>query len=350
MMRTRSRKRRQRVVWISAAVGAVLLGGVLMAAEPAEPVVPSSASVTWTLSTADTKLTLGVDKDQQLAIYELSSPAVAWNWTARPSRFPLISRVDSGGVQYAPHWVYRDATVDSSDGRKVTIRFANDQPAMELKSVWHARPGRGPVRHTMFITNKAGGPITIYEQESLDLHVVGPKANTSVWYFSDDGSVPDQTGVFCDRLTGGYQKTLAITSRDQDWIPYVVVDSNGACGVYLGWEWSNGRIAMAAGQDAERRLSEGRQSRRFSHGSRSRRDFRGSARVSGRVRRRYRRCREQRAEVSVQLQYAGDAHQGRKLSQGGMERLCRHRQRARQLGSDREEVLSFHRRYCPAGL
>ena len=73
-----------------------------------------------------------------------------------------------------------------------------------------------------------------------------PRADTKVWFISDDAGIPDKTGVYCDRLTNDYQKTLTITSRDQDWIPYVAVDANSASGVYLGWEWSNGRIAMAA--------------------------------------------------------------------------------------------------------
>ena len=242
----------QQGVWLLAAIAAALSGGALAAKDAAEPTTPSSALASWTLSTADTKLTLGVGHDQQLYIEEFSSPAAGWNWTRQPSPFPLLSRVDLGGVHYTTHWVYQDAWVDqaakfgSSDGRKLTIRFKNDQPAMELRSIWHARPGRGPIRHTMFITNKSGRPLTIYEQETLDIHVVGPAAGTKVWYFNDDASVPDKTGVYCDRLAKDYQKTLAITSKDQDWIPYVVVDSNSVCGVYLGWEWSNGRLAMAA--------------------------------------------------------------------------------------------------------
>jgi hypothetical protein len=227
-------------VGLLAAVGAVLIGAALTAAEPVR------ALTKWNLSTDDTRLTLGVDKDDRLAIYELSSPNVPWNWTAAPAPLPLLSRVDSGGVRYAPHWVYRDTNENVNDGRKVTIRFTNDKPAMELKSVWHARPGRGPIRHTMYITNNSAQPIRIYEQESLDIHLVGPKAQTNVWYFSDDASIPDKTGVYSDRLTNDYQKTLTIDSNAQDWIPYVAVDSDGKCGVYYGWEWSNGRIAMAA--------------------------------------------------------------------------------------------------------
>ena len=86
--------------WISLAVGTALFSGVLLAGEAGKPALSSSALATWTLSTADTKLTLGVGKDQQLYLYEFSSPAAGWNWTSQPSRFPLLNRVDVGGVQY----------------------------------------------------------------------------------------------------------------------------------------------------------------------------------------------------------------------------------------------------------
>src|SRR3990167_127765 len=120
-------------------------------------------------------------KVPQMYLVELGSPAAGWNWTIAPSPFPLMSRADVGGVRHAIKWVYQEGTVDSSNGHKVTIRFTSSQPALELKSVWHARPGRGPVRHSMFLRNNTAGPITIYEQETLDIHVVGPKADTNVW-------------------------------------------------------------------------------------------------------------------------------------------------------------------------
>ena len=176
---------------------------------------------------------------------KLSSPAAGWNWIASPSELPLVKRVDVGGVQHKTQWVYQDASVDKTDGLKVAIRFTNSDPAMELKSVWHARPGQGPVRHAMFLRNDSGKPMTIYEQESLAVHVVGPKDNCSVWYINDDGGYPDRTGVFHDVLANGYTKNLTI-SEEQDYIPFVAVDANSACGVYLGWEWSIGRMTIAA--------------------------------------------------------------------------------------------------------
>jgi hypothetical protein len=231
-----------------AAANIAWLAEAALAGDLAKDAGTASAKAAWTLTTDDTKLTVGVGKDQQLYLYELSSPRAGWNWISSPSPFPLLGRADVGGTQHALKWVYQEGTVDSSDGVKLTLRFASREPALELKSVWHARPGRGPVRHCMFLKNNTGGPITIYEQETFDIHVVGPKGDANVCYFSDDASTPDATGVYCDRLKGGYQKTLAITSKDQDWIPYVAVDSNGKCGVYMGWEWSNGRMTMAADQ------------------------------------------------------------------------------------------------------
>ena len=79
----------------------------------------ASAAASWTLATDDTKLTVGVGKDQQLYIYELSNPALGWNWTSSPSPLPLVSRADAGGRQYGLQWTYQDGKVDSSDGVKL---------------------------------------------------------------------------------------------------------------------------------------------------------------------------------------------------------------------------------------
>jgi hypothetical protein len=231
------------IVPVLLAIGSFIASGhAAMAADAAKP----TATASWTLTTDDTKLTIGVGADQRLYVYELSNPAAGWNWTRAASPLPLLGRANVGGRQHALKWVYQDAKVDSSNGMEVTIRFVNREPALELTSVWHARPGRGPVRHCMFIKNNSGAALTIYEQETFDVRLAGPPGETSVCYINDDASLPDAIGVYRDRVQPGYQKTLAITSKDQDWIPYVAVDSQGKSGAYLGWEWSNGRMTMAA--------------------------------------------------------------------------------------------------------
>lgn len=198
----------------------------------------------WTLNTADTKLTLGVSADQSFRIQELCGPD-GWNWTATASSIPLVGRIDVAGNQVVPKWRFSGATVERTAGVKVTVIFVNVDPAMELKSVWHAHDGPGPVRHAMFIANKSGTPVTIYEQESLDLRVAGPGKDASVSYIKNDASVPDKTGVYHESLAGGYGKVLSIAEGDGHFIPFAVVDAGGTHGVYVGWEWSIGRIVIA---------------------------------------------------------------------------------------------------------
>lgn len=208
-------------------------------------------STSWTLKTADTKLTIGIGPDQKLYIYELSNPDAGWNWTKTPSLFPLISRIDIGGKQYTPNWVYKDGIVDKNDGNKLIIRFINANPALELKIVWQARSGPGPIRHTMFVKNISGQTVTIYNQESLDVQITGPVSSPNVCYFKDGGWAKggyggvNGEGMFQDKLGTGYSKILNFTDQ-QDYVPYVVIDANGINGMYLGVEWIFGRIYIGA--------------------------------------------------------------------------------------------------------
>ncbi len=87
--------------------------------------------------------------------------------------------------------------------------------------------------------------MTIYGQESLDIHVAGPGKDNSVWYIKNDASIPDKTGVYHESLAGGYRKDLTIAEGDGHFIPFVAVDAGGTHGMYVGWEWSIGRIAIA---------------------------------------------------------------------------------------------------------
>ena len=222
---------------------ALILLGDLPGAHAGEPAA-GRESPRWTLCTADTRLTVGINADQTLSIYELCGPD-GWNWTAAASPIALVSRIEFAGTPVATKWQYRDAVVDKGDGVKVAITLVNANPAMELKSVWQAYPGPGPVRHTMYMVNQSGKPVTIYEQESLDVRVVGPGKDASIWYIKNDASTPDKTGVYYDPLVKGYQKVLDVAESETTFIPYAVVDAGGERGVYVGWEWSIGRIAIA---------------------------------------------------------------------------------------------------------
>jgi hypothetical protein len=199
----------------------------------------------WTLSTADTRLVVGVSAGDELRLVELASPDAGWNWARAAHPFPLMGRADMGGISNALHWRFAGAETDGTPASRVTLRFTNAAPPLELTSTWSARPGPGPIRHTQFIRNRADRVVTIYEQESLDLRLTAPE-NTLAWYFNDDGSLPDKVGVYRERVTGDLKKSLTI-SEEQDFIPFAYLDANGAHGMYLGWEWSIGRVALHGG-------------------------------------------------------------------------------------------------------
>jgi hypothetical protein len=225
-------------------IASIFLAGIALPAGDQSQAEPNRTLARWLLKTADTTLAIGVGSDHKLYLDELSSPA-GWNWTSKPFPIPLVHQASVAGAQHELNWRYSKGTEETGDGRKVVITFTNADPVLELTSVWHARAGSGPVRHTMFIKNGAAQKVTIYEQESVEVQLAGPDSRTSVWYINDDGSLPDATGVYHDPLAAGYHKTLRF-SEDQDFIPFTAVDADGRHGVYIGWEWSIGRITIAA--------------------------------------------------------------------------------------------------------
>lgn len=209
----------------------------------------------WTVATEDTKLTVGVTTDGQLCIYELSNPVSQWNWTSEPSVFNLVSHVIVGGKEQNITWRLKDGVTEKVDGQKVTISFASEQPALELTSIWHARPGRGPVHHAMSITNVSAEPVTIYEQPSIDLSLSPDEVTMSfgakttqltLWSFHTEGNRGDEPGIYRNDIREPFFHRIDTNPDECKFIPYAVLDSNGRQGVYVGIEWSYCCIAVAA--------------------------------------------------------------------------------------------------------
>jgi hypothetical protein len=195
----------------------------------------------WTLATDDTQLTLGVTAKGEMVVGELSCPAVGWNWITRPVVFDFISQVEIAGRSKTLLWRLVDATVDESEGRMLTLRFACDDPALELVSRWQARPGPGPIHHSMDIKNCSAEAATIGEQSTFDLDLTGAAA---LWRFHSDGRTPDPVGVYCHRLAADQapRRYTARTAPTGEFIPYMVLDANERHGIYVGLEWSFCRI------------------------------------------------------------------------------------------------------------
>ena len=195
----------------------------------------------WTLATDDTRLTLGVTAAGELVVGELACPATGWNWITHPVAIGLWPGVEVAGRQKTPRWRFVDAVLDQSDGRKLTLRFASADPALEVASAWHARKGPGPIHHAMQIRNRSAQPVTIGEQPTFDLDLTGA---TDIWSFHSDGLTPDPVGIYRHPLQGddaGRRHTMQTTPTG-GFIPYVVLDANRQHGVYVGLEWSFCRI------------------------------------------------------------------------------------------------------------
>ncbi|MFH1922805.1 MAG: LamG-like jellyroll fold domain-containing protein [Planctomycetota bacterium] len=195
----------------------------------------------WTLATDDTRLTLGVTAAGEMVVGELSCPATGWNWITDPVATGLLSEVEVAGHRKTLEWRFVDAAVDESDGRKLTLQFACDDPALEVASQWHAMKGPGPVHHSAHIKNRSTQSVTIGEQPTFDLDLTGAAA---MWRFHSDGGTPDPVGVYRHPLAGddaGRRYTVR-TAPTGEFIPYVVLEANQPHGVYLGLEWSFCRI------------------------------------------------------------------------------------------------------------
>jgi hypothetical protein len=210
----------------------------------ATPRSPAAALVqSWTLATDDTRLTLGITAGSDLVVRELSSPAAGRNWITNPVATGLPSRVEAAGQWPTLRWRFVDAAVEESAGRKLTLKFACTDPPLEVASEWDARPGPGPIHHSMRITNRSTRTVTIGEQPTFDLDLLGPEI---LWSFHGDGGTPDPVGVYRCPLVAepAGRRHVVRTAPTGEFIPLIVLEGKERQGLYLGLEWSCCRIEV----------------------------------------------------------------------------------------------------------
>lgn len=192
------------------------------------------------------------------AIYALTNPAQGWNWTPAHADFPLLGRVTVGNTNTPqnPDWTYRDATVDESNGMKVTLRFTSTTPKLELKSIWWARTGPGPVEEWTTVENQTGEVLTIDGQDvvSADMPVVADSA-VKLWRFNKTprGGGTDARG-FCRTDAGVFTDSLGPNTvirsafgqfgslgADGE-LPFEMFDVGSRHGLYIGYDFGYGRF------------------------------------------------------------------------------------------------------------
>jgi hypothetical protein len=205
------------------------------------PVV-AGGDETWTLATADTGVTVQLSGDD-IRLVGLRNPAQQWNWIAAPTNVPMPALKGPDGPRPLP-WKFKDATEDRSNGDRLTLRFDCTEPALELTSVWQARPGPGPVENYVTVENKSNSSVTFAPTDAAKLAMV-----------SDDTVTlqrADKTAVGVGRV---YRDVLANDDTyiaDRAKFPLVFFDSGRLHGAYLGYEWEIGNLEVDTDEDPKR--------------------------------------------------------------------------------------------------
>ena len=101
--------------------------------------------------------------DDLLRVVSMKCVQSAAGWTAgwpEPVSIPLISFVEAGRPHVARPLAVYAASGRSRAGRKPCCLFSCDEPALELRSIWRAYAGPGPIEHTIRIINRGGEEVS----------------------------------------------------------------------------------------------------------------------------------------------------------------------------------------------
>lgn len=190
------------------------------------------------LKTDDTSIILQAINNK-IIIHSLQDTKSNYNWTKKPSVFPLVDTIEINGTSYPTKWELNSVRSATDSVRFI---FTNKAPALKLISTWQAKSGPGPIRNVISITNNSQDIVTVHKQESIDI-TVHSSGTSSITYINDDANWPDSIGVYHHSFANPLTKNLKITEV-QDWIPFIIINQNNTKGIYAGWEWSIGRVQI----------------------------------------------------------------------------------------------------------
>jgi hypothetical protein len=223
------------------------------AAEPSTDVQPGKQrqASQWTLSTADTEVTLSVSNNK-IFLSSLKNPAQNWNWAPVPWEVPLptaknsirslAADIKTGSVDQTPDWTYTGASEDKAHGYTVILRFLSTTPALELQSVWRAQAGPGPVENWVTIKNETGGELVFSPAILAGAPRLKADKGVTLWRFA-------KTNVGKGWVGKDAIGPKATFETDSGHIPLVILDVGSVHGAYLGYEWELGGFTLASGAD-----------------------------------------------------------------------------------------------------
>ncbi len=169
----------------------------------------------WRLSTDDTTIVVAVQQGIP-AVTQLRSTKSDSNWLLAPAPEVLPSSVSQQNAAVATKWQYDGGALDPQSGELV-LRFSNPAPALELQSIWRARPGHGPIEHWLTIANHSGAVITLGHQDSLVLSNVAIPKNESMdawWIKRGAGNATTEGGTILQSIGRNSGETLTSDPTD----------------------------------------------------------------------------------------------------------------------------------------
>ncbi len=210
----------------------------------------SETGRSWNLKTDDTVLTLTV-VDHRLTITRLSAADADHNWAGTGMAVPWLNEAVVDSRKCPLKWTFQGAAENAAAGT-LTITFTCDAPPLTLQSVWRARPGHGPVEHSIHILNRSKNRLTLPHQDSLSLTGLRTGAPCQWWWIQRGGSdAQTQGGTHIDTPSAGRELVLKSNCEDgASPVPWLAVQAGTDRGLYVGWEFSAlGRISAKAGDD-----------------------------------------------------------------------------------------------------
>lgn len=225
--------------------GPCALSAMIGAPAKASGSLQTRASSSWRLRTEDTEVYFSMHDGRPVAKV-LSARATGQNWLSSPIREQLMTTVLLDGVSAGTDWKFEGAVEDHRGG-EVIFRYRNTKPSLELRSIWRARPGRGPVEHWATIKNLSGRTVTVTHQDSLALGGLALTSGESAqaWWINRGANTPDlKGGMFTPNVDSDLDQILVSDpTKGASPVPWMAVQVGGKHGLYVGWEFSGiGRI------------------------------------------------------------------------------------------------------------